>query len=115
MKKIFLSLFLLLLCVGFAQNFGFNSKTAKTSIKDVLKLPNNTNVTVEGKIIKKLSSDKYLFKDQTGQITVEIDDDKWQNLTVNENDTLELTGEFEKKLNSQKIDVDIVKKVEKTK
>ena len=113
MKKIFI--LTLLLSFGISNVFaaGFNGKTNKSSIAEALKLPDDSYVTIEGSIVKKLSSDKYLFKDLSGSITVEIDNEKWGNIDVSEKDTLELTGEIERKFNSIHLDVDTVKKISK--
>ena len=52
-----------------------------------------------------------MFSDATGQVTVEIDDEDWRGLTVNEKDTVEIKGEVDKEFTSFIIDVDsIVKK-----
>ena len=92
---------------------GFSTKTDKTTIIEALKQPDDSYVKVEGSIIKKLSSDKYLFKDSTGTMTVEIDNEKWGNMDVSEKDKLELTGEIERKSNSIHLDVDTFKKLNK--
>jgi len=92
---------------------GFNGQMNKTSVAEALKRPDDSYVTVEGNIVKKLSSDKYLFKDATGSITVEIDNEKWGNIDASEKDKLELSGEIERKTNSIHLDVDIVKKFSK--
>ena len=51
------------------------------------------------------------FKDSTGTITVEIDDDKWGDVKAGTEDKLELVGEVEKKYNSTELDVDSVRKL----
>lgn len=56
---------------------------------------------------------KYLFKDATGSMTVEIDNEKWGNTDVSEKDTLELSGEIERKFNSVHHDIDTIKKLNK--
>ena len=76
-----------------------------------LKMSNNSYVSVQGNIIKRISDDKYSFKDSTGTITVEIDDDKWGGVNANTQDKLELIGEVEKKYNSVELDVDSVRKL----
>ena len=83
----------------------------KTTISKALKMNDNSYVTIQGNILKRISDDKYLFKDATGTITVEIDDEKRMGQAVNTKDTLELTGEIEKKINSIILEVDSVTKV----
>ncbi len=113
MKKIFIITLLLIFNISNVFAAGFNGQTVKSSVAEALKHPDDSYVTVEGKIIKKLSSDKYLFKDATGSMTVEIDSEKWGNMDVSEKDTLELSGEIERKFNSIHLDVDTIKKLNK--
>ena len=80
-------------------------------VSKALKMNDNSYVTIQGNLLKRISDDKYLFKDATGTITVEIDDEKWMGQAVNTKDTLELTGEIEKKINSIILEVDSVTKV----
>ena len=112
MKQFLLSaLFLLSISITYAAGFQ-DSTVTKTSVVNALKMNHNSYVTIEGNIIKKIGDDKYMFKDNTGSITVEIDNDKWNDITVNSKDKLELSGEIEKKMYSVVLDVDTVKKVE---
>ncbi len=116
MKKILLFCFVTLFSVsiGYAAG-GFNGELINnsTTVIQALNFGDDTYVTLKGNIIKKISSDKYLFKDATGTMTVEIDDDKWLNQEIKEGDTVELYGEIEKKLNSTKLDVESVRKLSK--
>jgi uncharacterized protein (TIGR00156 family) len=113
----FLSLVLLsVISVPFVLGAGFvDNNAAKTTVINALKMNNNSYVTVEGHIVKRISDDKYTFKDSTGSMTVEIDNDKWNDLTVNTQDKLELSGEIEKKFISVILDVDKVEKVKLSK
>jgi len=94
---------------GFQDTAGNN----KTTVAKALKMPHNSFITLQGNIVKQISDDKYLFKDATGTLTVEIDSDKWQGQTVNTKDKIEITGELEKNFNSIKLDVNSVKKITK--
>ncbi len=57
---------------------------------------------------KSLGDEKYLFKDASGAITVEIDDDDWNGLNVTPQDLIEIRGEVDKDLFDTKIDADSV-------
>ena len=85
--------------------------TAKATVAEALKLNDDAYVTIQGNIVKQISEDKYLFKDETGSITVEIDQNKWLGQSVDVNDKLELTGEIEKNLTTTELDVNIVRKI----
>ena len=117
MKKIFLIISLVFIAsssVLAAHNVGFqDNETSKATIKESLKMNDDSYVTIQGNIVKRISDDKYSFKDSTGTITVEIDTEKWAGQSVNMSDTLELTGEIEKKFNSTILDVDTVKIIRK--
>ena len=115
MKK-FLSILMLIgvsSSIVFAANGGFKDTISpkKASVSEILKMNNNSYVSVQGNIVKRISDDKYSFKDTTGTITVEIDDDKWGGVNAGTQDKLELVGEVEKKYNSTELDVDSVRKL----
>ena len=77
------------------------------SVSDIEKVSDDTPVKLVGKIEKSLGDEKYLFRDSTGSITVEIDDDDWMGVTVTPNDTVEIEGEVDKNMfRSTEIDVD---------
>lgn len=78
---------------------GFKGSSVASTVKTVSQVKNEWDdawVTVRGKITKQLSKDKYLFKDSTGEMVVEIDSKYWQGVEVNENDVVELSGEVDK-------------------
>lgn len=117
MKK-YLALFMFLAVstsiVSAEMHEGFrDSSTKKTTISEAMKMNDDSYVTIKGNLVKKLSEDKYTFKDSTGTITVEIDKDKWAGVSADTKDILELTGEIEKRNNFVKLDVDSVKKANK--
>jgi uncharacterized protein (TIGR00156 family) len=59
------------------------------------------------KLLKKLSSDKYLFSDGTGEIRIEIDNDDFPGQKVSESTVVEIYGEIEKDyLETPEIDVE---------
>lgn len=115
MKK-FLSILMLIgvsTSVVFAGHGGFKDSVSpkKSTVSEILKMNNNSYVSVQGNIVKRISDDKYTFKDSTGTITVEIDDDKWGGVNAGTQDKLELVGEVEKKYNTAELDVDSVRKL----
>ena len=67
---------------------------------------------LESKIKSHIKSDKYEFADKNGDtIVVEIDNNKWGNVTANEDTLLRIRGEVDKDLTKTKIDVDSVEVV----
>ena len=72
----------------------------------------DTFVVLQGYIDKSLGGEKYLFRDTTGTIKLEIDDDKFRGLVVYPDDFVQVSGEVDKNWGSEtKVDVkDISKK-----
>ena len=115
MKK-FLSVLMIIgvsTSIAFAAHGGFKDSVnpKKSTVSEIQKMNNNSYVSVQGNIVKRISDDKYSFKDATGTITVEIDDDKWGGVNAGTQDKIELVGEVEKKYNSVELDVDSVRKL----
>ena len=82
------------------------------SVKEALKLNDDAKVVLEDKIKSHIKSDKYEFADKNGDtIVVEIDNNKWGNVTANEDTPLRIRGEVDKELTKTKIDVDSVEVV----
>lgn len=80
-----------------------------TTVAEALKMNDDTAVVLVGKIERSLGNEKYLFKDNTGTIVVDIDDDDWNGVTVTPENTVELHGEVDKEImKDPEIDVDRV-------
>ena len=116
MKKI---LFMCALMMGVPAVFaqvagGFDGPSATgnmiTTVQEALKKADDTQVTLKGKIINSLGDEKYTFKDATGEIIVEIDDEGWRGLKITPEDTVEIRGDVDKEFfKPTKIDVDSVR------
>ena len=82
-----------------------------TTVKDALTARDDTKVTLEGSIVKHLGGEKYLFKDATGEMTIEIDHDDWNGLQVGPDDTVIIYGEVDHhRHRATDIDVDRIMK-----
>jgi uncharacterized protein (TIGR00156 family) len=68
-------------------------------------------VTLRGKIEKFLGDEKYLFADDTGSIIVEIDNRLWRGISVDEKDTVEITGEVDRGFTRVEIEASRIKKI----
>lgn len=89
---------------------GAEGRAPLTTVADVLK--NKTDdypVTITGTIVKKTGDEKYEFKDDTGTIQAEIDDEDLYNMTV-EGAKVTLTGEIDIEGQVVEIDADTVAK-----
>lgn len=89
---------------------GFDGPSVATvSAAEALKMRDDTPVVLKGHIEKHLGGDKYLFRDETGTLTVDIDGDEWNGLTVTPEDLVEISGEVDKEWTSFKIDAENVR------
>jgi len=69
----------------------------------------DTRVVLQGHITNRLKDhEKYEFKDTTGTISVEIDDEDLPPVPFDDKTLVKLTGEVDKGLMSREIDVDRV-------
>lgn len=91
---------------------GFTGPSAATvTVAEALKYGDDTPIVMIGHIEKALGGEKYLFKDATGTITLDIDNEKWNGENVSPQDTVEISGEIDKDFTKRVVDVDkIVKK-----
>ena len=83
--------------------------TTIVSVKDALSYKDNTPVKLQGQVVKSLGDEKYQFRDRTGYITVDIDDELWQGRPVSPTTQLTLIGEVDidyKPTKRVEIDVD---------
>jgi uncharacterized protein (TIGR00156 family) len=109
------ALSILALCaVGFAANAqtggftGPDNRTLVTAI-EVTKLPDDAEVRLTGYIVKNIGDEKYEFRDDTGTIIVEIDDEDWKGMEVSPEDRVEITGEVDQEWQKTELDVDTIR------
>ena len=80
-----------------------------TTVNQIENLADETYVTMQGNITSQVGHEKYMFKDSTGTIKVEIDDDDWHGLTVGPEDRIQIQGEVDKSWTKPtKIEVDSI-------
>ena len=79
------------------------------TVSQISNLRDDTNVMMQGRIINSLGDEKYTFMDDTGTITVEIDDDDWNGITITPETTVQIYGEVDRGLfKKTKIEVDSI-------
>lgn len=81
---------------------------APVTVAEALQMKDDTAVVLNGQIEKSLGNEKYLFKDATGSVTVEIDDEDWRGLDVTPENVVTIKGEVDKEMFSTEIDVDTI-------
>lgn len=81
-----------------------------TTVKQAQSAADDTPAVLEGTITKRIGGEHYEFKDATGSIQVEIDNDDWPTgAGVSENTKVRLTGGVDHhKMKATDIDVDRV-------
>lgn len=82
-----------------AQYVGPSDHKTLTTVDQVVKNAKDDDpVALRGKLVRKVSGDKYMFADETGEIQVEIDDKIFPKVPVDENTPVEISGEMDKGL-----------------
>lgn len=86
---------------------------AIVTVAQAKKMRDDTPVIVQGNIVQRMGDEKYLFRDGTDSVIVEIDDEDWGGVEVRTSDTVKLYGEVDSGLFKTEIDVDRIEKIEK--
>lgn len=84
------------------------SLTTAAKVKD---LKDNSWVKLRGNIVQRLSDDRYVFRDESGSVNVEIDNKRWNGLNVTPQDRVEIQGKVDKDWNDVEIEVKQITKV----
>ncbi len=106
------SLFSMLLLTSSMAFAGFSGPSVNKidTVKAALSAKDDTYVELVGYIIKSLGKEDYLFKDDTGEIQIEIDDDEWMGQDVMPNDKITIRGEVDSEWTKVTIDVEMLRK-----
>ncbi|SEL91367.1 TIGR00156 family protein [Acinetobacter sp. DSM 11652] len=94
-----------------AVNHAAIAPQAITTVKSALTAKDDTPVKLKGYIVKATGDEKYQFRDSTGVITVDIDDELWQGKPISAKTPVVLIGEVDidyKPAKRVEIDVDQV-------
>lgn len=85
---------------------------AITTVKHALTLRDDTRVQLRGYVVRAIGDEKYQFRDSTGTMTVDIDDDLWNGQAISAKTPVTIYGEVDidyKPTKRVEIDVDSVK------
>jgi len=110
MKKHFLILLmaaaLAFPALALARSGGFTGPNeSRVSVAEALKLPDDADVSLSGRIEKQVGHEKYQFSDSTGVIILDIADKRWRGLKVGPEDLVSVFGEIDR--NSQGVEVEV--------
>ena len=84
------------------------------SVEKAKNAKDDTFVVLQGYIEKSLGDEKYLFRDETGTVKIEIEDKKFRGLTVYPDDFVQISGEVDKGwFSGTEIEVKNISKVNK--
>jgi uncharacterized protein (TIGR00156 family) len=114
MKRCLLVLLLVPLLSAAALAEGYTGPGAVTQVSTVaaaLDAADDTPVVLQGQIVKRVQDERYEFKDATGTLQVEIDNEDWPAQAISEQARVKLTGEVDRDLASREIDVDSVERI----
>lgn len=95
-----LAVMLLLALPAWAAFEGPGSTIDITTVAQAQKASDDTPCAIDGYIVEKIPNkhDKYLFRDATGQLTVEIKDKMFEGRTITPNTHVRITGKVDKDL-----------------
>jgi uncharacterized protein (TIGR00156 family) len=91
---------------------GPGAVSAASTVKAVADMRDDTRVTLEGHLVKEIRPEHYMFKDGTGEIEVEIDDEDFRGAKITPETKVRLVGEVDKDWTSTTVDVDLVEVVQ---
>lgn len=93
-------------------NHAVVAPTTVKTIKQALAAQDETPVELRGHVVKAKGDEKYEFRDNSGVITVDIDDDLWQGHPIAANTVVTLIGKVDidyKPTKRVEIDVDALR------
>ncbi|PKE31880.1 TIGR00156 family protein [Rahnella sp. AA] len=88
---------------------GFTGTTPLSTVKDAQTMKDDQWIMLEGFLDQRVDHDKYIFRDNTGTLNVEIDGKRWQGQNVSPKDKIRIEGKVDKDWNSVEVDVKTVK------
>ena len=78
---------------SFAEFVGPGSQPKAVEVAEVNELLDDDRIALQGNLIQQTDDDNYIFKDATGEMEIEIDQDKFANITVTPEDEVLIIGE----------------------
>lgn len=72
-----------------------NTQTTPVTVTQAKSLKDNSKVTLKGQVVRSLGNEKYEFKDATGTIVADIDDELWKGQPISNTAVVTLVGEID--------------------
>ena len=79
---------------------------AISSVNEVRSMRDDAQVVLQGYITRSLGGENYLFQDDSGTISVEIDHEVWQGQSIGPKDLVVIHGEVDRDFFSCEVEVD---------
>ncbi len=98
MKKLVLAAVIFTLFAGFslyAKFQGPGNVEDVTTVAEAKKARDDVKVVLTGNIVKQVDDDDYLFKDSTGEIEIDIDYDKIEDMDITPDTTIKIYGDVD--------------------
>ena len=91
---------------------GFRGPNAEVkTVAEAKSLRDETPVILRGRIERFLGDEKYIFSDDSGSLTIEIERRVWGNVSVDENDLVEISGEIDRDWRRIEVEVNRIRKL----
>ena len=91
---------------------GYRGPSAEvTSVAEARTLRDDSPVILRGKIERFLGNEKYLFSDDSGSLIIEIERRVWANVSADENDLVEISGEIDRDWRGVEVEVKRIRKL----
>jgi uncharacterized protein (TIGR00156 family) len=87
------------------QSVAVNTQAQWSRVVDVRRMPDNRWVVMRGRMQRHIDGNRYLFRDNTGSITVTIDNNRWRNSNARFNDYIEVSGKVDREGNIRTVNV----------
>ena len=96
------------------QQGGFvDNSVSPTTVAKAKELKDDSWVKLRGNITERLSDDRYVFRDASGTVNVEIEQKRWNGQNVTPQDQVEIQGKVDKDWNEFEIEVKQITKLAK--
>ena len=83
----------------------------KVSVAQLKDLADDSWATLEGNLVKHLGGENYMFRDASGEVEVEVDQDVWRGTEVGPDDLICIRGEVDHSWNKTEVEVEHLEKV----
>ena len=88
----------------------FDEANAIKNVKDAQNAKDDAPIMIEGKILKQVGKNDFIFQDATGQIQIDVSKKAWQGQEITPNDNIVIYGKVDKEWNKTELDVKRIQK-----